>query len=878
MKMDKDTLIKQRFWVALCVPLVLFLVGLIWLSFIIPAGIATERKKAEDKFKSAKGAVKDAKNVSAVERAQKFAEIFKSKEDVVWINAYEAQKTISTWPREFEKQYHFQDGLFATEIKVRGKDDKEPDEPEAGKLYGQVVQVTRDFIEVKDKKGRPEKIRATPEVKVDVGDEAKKDDWGAIQRGMNVVATYIKGRYFGDKLTANELTRYTQTYDSQLEELFNILDPIRSDASGVVQFGDNFVQSKEKKYPETSTRYFRYVEKWDPAVIKTEEPWLAQEDLWVQREIFRLIRQANDYVAVFTPELTATEVRILRGAQPSVKTPENDKHVLGRVVNIRSAAGYEMQAALGAAAYGHASSLLAGLAGAPRTSAGQETLVVLGKDGRYYHFHVSPAEAATKVVLDTGKKKVEKKDEKGDADAKDKAPGAADEQPKAEEGAKDGDADKDKEEKAFDGMELFGIRERDEVYVTHSGLGAEAPKDKAVVFTNPYWNVELKLLKQKNAVEVKLTNLLPRPQRLDFNLKVKFNAARRDLTPVEIPGDSLPPAGALDQEGNPADFLVKTLDLPEATNPDGIYEVTQDLSWETAVVRRLDEVNFGSAVAHSHRTFPKQVVEFPAFKAPDAPKVEGADQQAGDPTKGGMKGPGGGEAMGFGARGGRGGMGPYGKGGNAGAADPDHPHGLVGERYADVSKQARRIPVCVVLVADQDHIQRVLASFADSKLRFWTTQVIVNRFPGSLRPNIEVPAEDSNDQSQTGQNKSPPKSGRFGGDREGGMNMGMFYGGKLGRGAGGPPPGMMQMKGGGRGMGSLAPTQGSRPGGGYGGPPGGFGPPGGYGGSSGGLDNGAVGGEDSDRNVELVIYGIVSLYERYPPRPASDSAPPTPKN
>jgi hypothetical protein len=873
MKMDKDTLIKQRFWVALCVPLVLFLVGLIWLSFIIPAGIATERKKANDKLDLAKKAAGQVKNVSAVERAEKVAQIYKSKEDVVWINAYEAQKPLSTWPPDFEKQYHFQDGWFATEVKSRGKDDKEPDEPEPGKFYGQTVQVARDFIKVKDKKGRSQTILATPDVKVDIGDDTKKDDWEAIPRGMNVVVTYIQGRYFGDKLTRNELERYTQTYKSQLGELFNILQPIRSDASGVVQFGDNFVQSNEKPYPEQSTNYFRYVEKWDPVTVKTHEPWLAQEDLWIQREIYRLIRQANDYVAVFTPEVTATEVRVLRAAQPSVKTDDNDTHVMGRVVNIRSAAGYEMQAALGAAGYGLVSPLLASLAGVPRTAAGQETLVVLGKDGRYYHFHVSPAEAGTKVVFDTGKKKAEKKDEKGDAEAKDKTPPAGDEQPKAEEGPKDGEAAK--EEKAFEGMELHGIRERDEVYVTHSGLGAVAKqKDLTVAFTNPYWKVELKLVKQGAAVDVKLTNLLPRRQRLDFNLKVRFQKARRELTPLEIPGDSLPPAGTTDREGNPADFVLKTVDLPEATNAEGIFEVQQELSWETAVVRRLDQINFGAAEAHSHRTYPKMVAEFPAFKAPDAPKAEGADQPAGGELKGGKAQQPGGETMGFGPRGGRGGFNPYAKGGAAASSDPDNPHGRVRERYADVSKQARRVPVCVVLVADQDHIQRVLASFGDSKLRFWTTQVLVNRFPGSLRPNIEVPAED--EQGQTGQNKSGTKSGRFG-DREAGMGMGMFYGAKMGRGGfGGPPPGMMQSKGG-RGPGALPPMQGSRPGGGYG-APGGFGPPGGYGGSSGGLDNGAVGGEDSDRNVELVIYGIVSLYERYPPKPGADSAPPTPKN
>jgi hypothetical protein len=55
---------------------------------------------------------------------------------------------------------------------------------------------------------------------------------------------------------------------------------------------------------------------------------------------------------------------------------------------------------------------------------------------------------------------------------------------------------------------------------------------------------------------------------------------------------------------------------------------------------------------------------------------------------------------------------------------------------------------------------------------------------------------------------------------------------------------------------------------------GGFGGPGGFGGASG--DDSVVSGDDNDRNVELVVYGIISLYERYPPKPASDTPAPAP--
>src|SRR5262249_12302717 len=157
---------------------------------------------------------------------KKVADKFKAKEDYVWITAYEAQKDLFTWPRAFENEFRFQDGYFVTEVKVKGKEEQEPAEPEPGKFHGKTTRVDRDFIEVQGKKARM-LFRATPDAKVNTGDEAKQS-WGDIKKGTDVVVTYIQGRYFGDKMTTKELTTYARTYKSQLAELFNILDPIRS--------------------------------------------------------------------------------------------------------------------------------------------------------------------------------------------------------------------------------------------------------------------------------------------------------------------------------------------------------------------------------------------------------------------------------------------------------------------------------------------------------------------------------------------------------------------------------------------------------------------------------------------------------------------------
>jgi hypothetical protein len=141
-------------------------------------------------------------------------------------------------------------------------------------------------------------------------------------------------------------------------------------------------------------------------------------------------------------------------------------------------------------------------------------------------------------------------------------------------------------------------------------------------------------------------------------------------------------------------------------------------------------------------------------------------------------------------------------------------NGVLFDRYIEVSEQSRRVPVGIALIVDQDHVDRVLTAFNNSKLRFLTTQVLLNRYPNSVRP--------------------------------------MLVGQKAGieDGAGGVPPQLPAMP-----MGGMFPM-----GGGAVGefPMGGFGMPGaGLTGSS---------GEELENNVEMAIYGIATLYERYPKR------------
>jgi hypothetical protein len=58
----------------------------------------------------------------------------------------------------------------------------------------------------------------------------------------------------------------------------------------------------------------------------------------------------------------------------------------------------------------------------------------------------------------------------------------------------------------------------------------------------------------------------------------------------------------------------------------------------------------------------------------------------------------------------------------------------VRERYLDKTDQVRKLPICLVLIVDPDHKTKVEVALAESPLRFLITQVLWQRYTGSLRP------------------------------------------------------------------------------------------------------------------------------------------------
>src|SRR5262249_55406742 len=128
--------------------------------------------------------------------------------------------------------------------------------------------------------------------------------------GAVVAVKYFEGRRFYDGLTPAERDRYAKLYASQLLEVLKEGEPVNMD--GVPQGRFPGWQWDGKDIPPAGSPFFHYVS--NPAATAAsrkgarnlalagfdeqklfggEGPWLAQEDLWIQKELFRLVKKAN---------------------------------------------------------------------------------------------------------------------------------------------------------------------------------------------------------------------------------------------------------------------------------------------------------------------------------------------------------------------------------------------------------------------------------------------------------------------------------------------------------------------------------------------------------------------------------------------------------
>ncbi len=283
------------------------------------------------------------------------------------------------------------------------------------------------------------------------------------------------------------------------------------------------------------------------------------------------------------------------------------------------------------------------------------------------------------------------------------------------------------------------------------------------------------------------------------------------------------------EDGKKQDWLLKAGDPTQAIQLDQLFD-----SGNTPITR-IDEIEL-SKLSHRESNRPLVAAKPERFGLKPAEPVK-TDATAGANSPAAPPGPGGSNGM---APPGNT-SGPNGIGQASGNGQPTddltankelHIHK---NRYLYVTDQSRHLPLAITLTVDQAHLHEVLAAFANSRLRFQTTQVEFRRIPTEAPSSTAAPG---------GFGESAPPAG----GTSGGLNRL-----RPSTGAGG----------------TTAPPSGntSRPGpGGTGGFPGN--PNGGTSNTEvpngAGTTNGAPAEQDNPNLIEVTIYGVASLYERPP--------------
>jgi hypothetical protein len=290
LNIDKDKLLKNKFWImlALAVPMILAA------QYIMMVPVAEEIDKQKKKVamelkKPVNPPFYNSENIQS--RLDQAAAITKKEHDW-WGKLYAKQAADLFWPTKFEEVYPFADGKFLRELKYLDlgtagvPDDKHH-------LSGKLVSRDNNAITVVGKDNKKHRFFR-------VGKNEMKLDKGVaffdLQLNKDVEVTFQTGRYFNDKLSDTEQATYLKEYASQIRPLLDIVEPVQEDGNGVVILKDWLVP-KTRELPPATVRFLRFVPSpWKADADISEEAWLAQEDLWIQKEIYRLIRQANDYV------------------------------------------------------------------------------------------------------------------------------------------------------------------------------------------------------------------------------------------------------------------------------------------------------------------------------------------------------------------------------------------------------------------------------------------------------------------------------------------------------------------------------------------------------------------------------------------------------
>jgi hypothetical protein len=757
LKVDKEFLLKHRFWILLGVFVPFWLFVLIWLSTGVAGEVSKKRGEYAQVDQGLNG-INRPPNDTWVEALKVHENSLKGKKDLVWEAVWKPQVDMMTWPGNARSPLN---------EKLRDKYFGDPIDPADAKEYADNLyrEQLREFV------------------------------------NSNLLAYYHLGKriqYDGKRVVEDDYVNPSAPAFYNGGHYETVIKPVR----------------------------------WGTKDPTTEECWLAQEDIWVKREMLHVIRTAIDTAAhcerasVFKrAELPGLDAKLPEGA-------------LAHQVHRNGDWELDLVFALPAAENGEAPALvLSGKSRLKNINADRKTLPLTGLQFRLTRKDARGQVRATAEFQVQGDKlepdaSVELKN---DVVLKDFLP-----RPKKEA------ADPDRPAAPAPEPDPKVVQDRAREQLLQMTLDLELIADKGSPvpqgyvarqrYRNANWEVDLLLENKEGKLaisgESQVRNINAE-RRLLNRSGVLFRIQQSDRSgtrrePVWVMVEGEPLAWG---EKDPEKMKIKrAVPLPDY-DPQQPLEVDQVFNWYTCPIKRLDRIEVGTKEARSHRIANRPMLA--KFKK----------EPAADTTGGGTGGSGGSTSSpappGVGGSAGLGpGMMGAGTGGGVGGtqSNPDlTPNGLDAARYTDLSDQVRRMPVAYVLVVDQASVQDVLTACANSRLRMWTTQVHWQHTEKVTPP----PQPEGDKTSAKGEGGSSDDSR----PRPPGVPPGI---GRPGSGSG--------MGG----MGLFGPFN-----------PQGFGGPGGAAGGEGP----SIGEQDDPNLVEVAIYNIASLYERYPPKAPAGTEP-----
>src|SRR5580765_5575000 len=170
MKLDKESLLKNRFWILAGTAVVLSLISLAILFITVPESAGKDQKDQEKNWKQAKNVSGEIKSPAAVEAMRKAAEEVKNSLGKVQSELYKSQDATGVlmwWPVTMTSLgYDLQHGKFAYEIEVQAKPPAKLPADTESVIYGNLNQFNQDWFEITDSKGKTVKFLRTMKPKI----------------------------------------------------------------------------------------------------------------------------------------------------------------------------------------------------------------------------------------------------------------------------------------------------------------------------------------------------------------------------------------------------------------------------------------------------------------------------------------------------------------------------------------------------------------------------------------------------------------------------------------------------------------------------------------------------------------------------------------